>query len=116
MLRFHPEGESLSDLPSCGALLVQYEPRQYGPAASRDWVIKLLNIAVMMGAVELLVALDTYRSKKDDSGNNNMHAFARVDLSKIVAAMLKVQPTTSDGIKAITSVFEAQVSKEMLVF
>jgi len=121
VLRFHAgENEVLADLPSSSSsnsvLLVHYEPRQYAPAASRDWIIKLLNLAVMLGAVELLIALDTYRSKRDENKELSMHAFARVDLSKIVNAMLKVKPTTATGIKAITSVFESQVFFFLLDF
>jgi hypothetical protein len=103
VLRFHhggEEGHMILDLP-CGTLCVHYDPRQYAqphtPTTTSaavqthdPWVVKLLNVGLLVGAVELLIAVDTYKGRDDQmqSQEPSLPAFARFDTSVLVALML----------------------------
>jgi hypothetical protein len=106
VLRYHPPGGEgddalLLDLPCC-TLTVQYDRRQYPPPpattttmmatmathAHDPWVVKLFNVGLLVGAVELLIAVDTYRDDRMQSQEPSFPAFARFDASVLVALLL----------------------------
>jgi hypothetical protein len=87
-----------------------------GDAVSHDpWLIKLFNVAVVAGAVELLVTVDTYRGKDDGSGGGevSLPAFARIDVSVLVAILLRAtQHSLAVPLpEAVTTTFDVQVGR-----
>jgi hypothetical protein len=127
VLRFHSDGP-LIDLP-CSTLVVHYDPRQYpssaantegvaassadappGEAPHAPWTIKLFNVGVLAGAVELLIAVDTYRGGRDDAVQRepSLNAFARFDCRVLAALMLRTRPVPTIP-ASVVSTFQSQV-------
>lgn len=87
------------------------------PDGSNDeWMIKLLNVGIMLDAVQLLVTVDSYKNKDVPESDLVLEGFARVDLSAVLKKILACGSASELGQgaeedmkkKAIVSVFEAQ--------
>jgi hypothetical protein len=78
ILRFHGEQSNILDLTGLQApsFPVRYDEKLY--TTNREWVVQLLNIGLFVGAVELLIAADTYSGGNSSENNNNISAFARI--------------------------------------
>jgi hypothetical protein len=80
-----------------------------------DWMVKLLNLGVMLGAVQLLVIMDTYKNKDVAEGDMVLEGYARVDVSQMLKKILACkqpselasEPMDSKK-KTIVSIFETQ--------
>jgi hypothetical protein len=80
-----------------------------------DWMVKLLNLGVMLGAVQLLVIIDTYKNKDVAEGDMVLEGYARLDVSQMLKKILACkqpselasEPMDSKK-KTIISIFETQ--------
>ena len=108
-LRFHLN-DSIADLPCVETLLVKFDEAVFfglgggdgGEADKKEWVAKMMNVAVTMRAMEMFVAVDTYKAKDSsaDGGDNNssreqsMDCYVRIDTSVMTAFALAATPPT----------------------
>ena len=95
------------DLP-CSTFLVRFDTRLY-PADTTEglaWTIRLLNVAVLFGAVELFVAVDLYRGK-DDSREPSLYSFARIDPTPFMT-LIQRQGALPSVPSYIAAAFQAQ--------
>lgn len=67
---------------------VKYDERQYAPM---DWAIRLFNVAILGGALEMLVAADLYGGS-DGSREPNVTGFLRIRHSAMVDTLLNAKP------------------------
>jgi hypothetical protein len=113
-MRFHIN-EPMSDIPCADTLMVHYDAAIFAAGKDKDWVAKLFNVAVVMKAVELFVAVDTYKSNKaaggdgEDGGGFIMDCYARLDVSVLISHILQ-QPvvTPASSVPCIQSTFTDQ--------
>lgn len=81
--------------------------------SSDEWMAKFLNIAMMMGAVQLLVILDSYKTKDVPASDIVLDAYARINLTSIHKAILAASPSAellgaSSAKQGILATFEQQ--------
>ena len=68
-----------------------------GDTGCIDWLVKLLNVSLMLGALELLVLVDQYKQKKDQPATDVLlQGYARVHVKKVLDKLLlaKTHPGT----------------------
>jgi hypothetical protein len=134
ILRFHSEG-ALADLPH-GSIIVRFDPRQYpsGNAENLIWTIKLFNIAVIVGAMELLVAVNTYQRRNDGGGDGGggdgpqretkFYAFARIETAaftnlirkQVISQKLMPIPAPISAVFEANGMTSADVNKHIALF
>ena len=67
---------------------MQFDPAALGVSPGHEeWVAKLFNVATMLGALQLFVVLDTYRSKDVAASDLVLEGFARLDVAAIIVRM-----------------------------
>jgi hypothetical protein len=112
-LRFHLN-DSIADLPCVETLLVKFDEAVFfglgggdgGEADKKEWVAKMMNVAVTMRAMEMFIAVDTYKAKDSGSGGadgaadggskgeQSMDCYVRIDTSVMTAFALASTPPT----------------------
>ena len=109
VLRFHADDQlsAPADLP-CSTFLVRFDTRLYPSDTTEGlaWTIRLLNVAVLFGAVELFVAVDLYRGK-DDSREPSLYSFARIDPTPFMT-LIQRQGALPSVPSYIAAAFQAQ--------
>ena len=77
ILRYHGESGLLdtTGLPA-PTFPIRYDERLH--TTDRAWATHLLNVALYVGAVELLISVDTYTGNGASEGGNNVHGYARI--------------------------------------
>jgi hypothetical protein len=110
-LRFHLN-DSIADLPCVETLLVKFDEAVFfglgggdgGEADKKEWVAKMMNVAVTMRAMEMFIAVDTYKAKDSggadgaadggSKGEQSMDCYVRIDTSVMTAFALASTPPT----------------------
>ena len=116
VLRFHVT-QPLADLP-CAQMTVQCDAGVFG-ADNKDWVCKLFNVLTLMGAMELLVILDSYKASKLESEGEDsvLEGFARVDVPALIERLLTKKLHSSGlDVSYVKEAFGEAAAKQMAVF
>lgn len=110
--------QPIADVKAYSIHLTFDRKAHYCPAdgSNDDWMIKLLNVGIMLDAVQLLVIIDSYKNKDVAEADLHLEGFARVDLSIVLKKILACSRASELGQgveedprkKAIVSIFEAQ--------
>lgn len=93
-----------------------HHPNPTAEGECEEWMARLLNVAVLMGALELFVIIDEYRMRKNSEGGAardvHLQGYARINvkhvLSKLVSGAGLVPLTDSDD-QELVSYIVAQV-------
>jgi len=59
-----------------------------------EWMVKLLNVGMMLNALEVFVLVDLYRQKKDETAG--FLGYARINAKKVLDQMIRSK--TSNGV------------------
>ena len=91
-----------------------------------EWMVKLLNVCMMVGAVEILVVIDSYKNKDIMESEVVYDGFARIDISVIQKRLIACKECeqllqfAEPKKTALLTVFESQgiqnAAKNLLVF
>lgn len=106
LVRFHVEKEGgiVSDCTAVGcgtAFPIRYDARQFENAPA-EWVVAWLNIALMLGAIELLISIDSHQGK-DSANATPVLGFVRTHVAVITSALLAAPPTPESPPAFITA-------------
>ena len=58
-----------------------------------EWVTRLFNVGMKLGAVQLFIVIDTYRAKDHMTEETVLDGFARVDVHTLIGKILAVKPS-----------------------
>jgi hypothetical protein len=79
-----------------------------------EWMAKLLNVCMMVGAVEIIVVIDSYKNKDILEADLVLDGYARIDISAIHKSLIacreseQLQQISEPKKTALLSVFETQ--------
>jgi hypothetical protein len=116
-MRFHIN-EPIADLPCSGSLLrVYYDPTIFASGTDKDWITKLFNVALVMGAIEIFVLVDTYKTSKqqqaavgEDDEGPSMDCYARLNVSVLISSILSASMVPGSSVAYVQAAFAASPS------
>lgn len=86
-----------------------------GDGSRDEWMARFLNVSMMMGSLQLLVVIDSYKNKDVPVSDIVLDAYARINLPGMHKAILEAAPSaqllglsTANHHKAILATFEQQ--------
>ena len=112
-MRFHIN-EPIADLPCSGSLLrVFYDPAIFASGTDKDWITKLFNVALVMGAIEIFVIVDTYKASKqqqsamgaEDDEGPSMDCYARLNVSVLISSILSASMVPGSSVQYVRTAF-----------
>jgi len=93
-----------------------HHPNPTAEGESEEWMARLLNVAVLMGALELLVIIDEYRLRKNSEGGASrdvhLQGYARINVKHVLAKLVSgaaLVPLTDSDDQELVSYIVAQV-------
>jgi hypothetical protein len=95
--------QPLADVP-CTVLPIILSEKEFG-TDSKQWIVKQLNVCMLLGAVELFVFLDLFKKE-----NTEGYALARIDASKIIAKLVTAEIKPMEELPVLQSVFAKEVA------
>lgn len=124
-MRFHIN-EPIADLPCSGSLLrVHYDPAIFASGSDKDWITKLFNVALVMGAIEIFVVVDTYKTSKqqqaaggggEDDEGPSMDCYARLNVSVLISSILSTSVVPGSSIQYVQAAFGASTIKNIVAY
>ena len=131
-IKFHVN-QPLADVPvGSSALNIMYNPGDffYGDAknptletsAYKEWVVKQLNIFMLIEAVEMFVLIDMYKKTKASNPSDNesseensgsspqliLNAYCRININVITEMLSSVTPTCALSDQCVVQCFQSQ--------
>ena len=83
--------------------------------ANDEWMAKMLNIGLMVGAVQVMFILDSYKNKDVAEAELVFEGFARFDVSAIIKSVIAASATV-ESLSVFPSAFEAKKKTIQSVF
>jgi hypothetical protein len=123
-MRFHIN-EPIADLPCSGSLLrVYYDPTIFASGSDKDWITKLFNVALVVGAIEIFVIIDTYKTSKqqqsatggEDDEGPSMDCYARLNASTLISSILAASMVPGSSVQYVQAAFGATTIKHRAAY
>lgn len=139
--------QPVADLPcGTGVIKIQYFPEDFianpqklyesdpdfsSSSIFKDWLVKMFNVFILLGGIELVVLIDTYKKKQPTGGEEGMdsmsiqdvlqsgqgqslasnlilQAYCRINVHNVTEHLCQKKPVPVESFEAITKYFQGQ--------
>jgi len=128
-LRFHIN-DPIADLPCSETLLVKMDESMFlgsnnnnnNDSEKKDWMAKMMNIAVILRAMEIFVIVDTYKGKSSagDGGegatDQSLDCYVRLDASAITSYTVSATPVMASSLPYVAQTLANVISNHHVAF